>query len=163
MEQRLTALFITAAEVVLGEIGFPHIRVDREASTEEDHSEGSEILVMVGLVGQIKGHLVLHFPPKSAKAFVEHLSDHLGMENFNENDMQYRKSALAEIANQIGGKATVLLSDLGVDCLITPPTVLSGKGISTALPEADERHQFSIFGDFGNFACILAVKNSKVI
>jgi CheY-specific phosphatase CheX len=159
----LTALFINAAEVVLGEIGFPNIRLNMEALVEEEPSEESEILIMVGLVGHIKGHLVLHFPPKSAVAFVGHLSDLLGMDGFNPDDMQYRKSALAEIANQIGGKATVLLSELGVDCLITPPTVLSGKGITTALPEADERHFFSIFGDFGNFTCILAVKNSKVI
>lgn len=163
MENRITASFIAAAEQVLQEIGFPRIKVQTEKNGSRASPQDTEILAMVGLVGDLKGHLVLHFPPESSIAFVDHLSGHLGMEGESAEDPQYRKAALSEISNQIGGKATILLSERGVDCMITPPTVLSGTGVQAALPEADDHYMFSVSGDFGVFSCILAIKNSKII
>lgn len=163
MEKRITTSFIAAAEQVLQEIGFPHIRVLEVTNGSGASPQDTELLAMVGLVGDLKGHLVLHFPSVSSMIFVEHLSGHLGMEGESAADPQYRKAALAEISNQIGGKATNLLSEHGMDCMITPPTLLSGTGVQAALPEADDQYMFSVSGDFGVFSCILAIKNSKII
>jgi CheY-specific phosphatase CheX len=116
---------------------------------------------MVGLVGDLKGHLVLHFEHDAAVDFVGQLSGHLGMAGENPQDVQYRKSALAEISNQIGGKATVLLAESGLDCMITPPTVLSGNSMQAVLPSNDIQHFYTVSGNFGTFSFILSLKHSK--
>ena len=154
---------MAATEAVLQEIGFPGITIRENGNKDSTDVPSWEILAMIGLVGGLKGHLVLHFPPNSSVSFVTHLSGHLGMTGENPEDMQYRKAAVAEIANQIGGKASALLSDMDIDCMITPPTLLSGNGIQAVLPEADEHHSFLVSGEFGTFFCILALKNSRPI
>jgi len=155
-------LFQDAAHSVLTEIGFQGISIRQTDVQSQNGTQAWEIVSMVGLVGALRGHLVLHFPSNSSKPFVASLSKYLGMDK-EDHSLQYIKSALAEVANQISGKATVLLLEEGLDCMITPPTVLSGTALNLVLPESDEQHGFTVFGNFGAIFCVLALKNSKSI
>lgn len=116
---------------------------------------------MIGIVGALRGHFMLRFSERDAITFVEHLSGHLGMHGEDPNDPSYRKAAIGEIANQLGGRAVAVLADSGIDCMVTPPTVITGANVGAALPESDDRSIFSASGSFGRFHCIVAIKNSK--
>lgn len=163
METFISSSFTKAAKQVLGEIGFPGITIHENNASEANGQQDSEILAMIGIVGELRGHLIIHFPLNGSTPFVSHLSGHLGMRDEDPEDIRYRKAALAEIANQISGAAVAILAEQGTDCLITPPTVLTGQSISAVLPEADQQYSFSVQGEFGKFSCILAIKNTKMI
>lgn len=162
MRKQIEVLFQDAALSVLKEIGFQGVSILQTDVQTQNNAKTWEIVSMVGLVGSLKGHLVLHFPLNSSEPFVVSLSKYLGMDK-EDHSLQYIKSALAEVANQISGKATVLLSEEGIDCMITPPTVLSGTALSLVLPESDEQHGFTVSGNFGAIFFVLALKNSKLI
>jgi chemotaxis protein CheX len=163
VETNVASTFTRALELVLAEIGFGGIRIQTAAAPTPAAAAGAdpEILAMVGLVGDLKGHLVFHFGHDAAVAFVRQLSGHLGMHGEDPGDLQYRKSALAEISNQMGGKATVLLAESGLDCLITPPTVLSGNGVRAVLAGNDIEHFYTVSGNFGTFSFILSLKHHQ--
>jgi CheY-specific phosphatase CheX len=162
VQKQIDTLFQDAAQSVLEEIGFQDISIRQTDIQTQNDTKTWEIVSMVGLVGALRGHLVLHFPLHSSQPFVVSLSKYLGMDK-EDHSLQYIKSALAEVANQISGKATALLSEEGLDCMITPPTILSGTALSLVLPESDEQHGFTISGNFGAIFCVLALKNSKLI
>lgn len=149
---------MAAAKLVLGEIGFKGIRITENRRPPKG-GEGSDILAMIGIVGSLRGHFVIRFQGQDARSFVEHLSGHLGMDG--EDDARYRKAAIGEMANQLAGRAMAALADSGIDCMVTPPTIITGTSVGAVLPEADDRCIFSARGKFGKFHCIVAIKNSK--
>lgn len=145
---------------MLEEIGFADIRtVESPVVAEAD----ADMLATIGLVGAARGHFVLRFDSASAIAFVAKLSSCLGMEGNDPRDPRFRKEALGEIANQIGGRAIALLAEIGLDCMITPPTIIAGVAVNAVLPESDDKSAFTVAGGFGEFRCVLALKRSKAI
>lgn len=149
-----------AAEMVLEESGFVRFTVGQNSAETGDRID---LIAALGLVGDLKGHFVVRIGAEAALSFVRILAGHLGMDGENPQDLQFRKAAFGEITNQIGGRAIALLSELGIECMITPPTVITGIGIDSMLPESDDRIRFSIEGDFGSFSCALALKRIKSI
>jgi CheY-specific phosphatase CheX len=160
VESTVRASFIAATKLVLGEIGFTGIRITANRRLPVG-GEGKDILAMIGIVGALRGHFVIRFTDQDALTFVEHLSGHLGMHGEDPGDARYRKAAIGEMANQLGGRAMAALADSGIDCMLTPPTVITGTSVGAALPESDDRCIFSAKGHFGRFHCIVAIKNSK--
>lgn len=153
---------MAATKLVLGEIGFKGIRITENRRLPRG-GVGGEILAMIGIVGALRGHFVIRFRDQDALSFVEHLSGHLGMEGEDADDVRYRKAAIGEMSNQLGGRAMAALADSGIDCMVTPPTIITGTSVASALPESDDRCIFSAAGRFGRFHCILAIKNSKAL
>jgi chemotaxis protein CheX len=149
-----------AAEFVLKESGFAKFTVGADNIEAKSRID---MIVAIGIVGDLKGHFVVRIDTLTASSFVKLLSGHLGMHGENPEDPQYRKAAFGEIANQIGGRAIALLSEIGLECMITPPTVITGKDVDSMLPEADDHMFFSVHGDFGAFKCALALKRIKTI
>jgi len=159
VEDSIKSTFMSAAHLVLEEIGFVGVQVSETKNT----AKTSGLLAMIGIVGALKGHLVLEFESEVATTFISMLSDHLDMGKEDLHDAKYQKAAIAEISNQIGGRTVALLSEGHYDCMITPPTVLTGRGVDAVLPESNDRFAFFIEGKFGRFECIIALKGGKSI
>ncbi|HCM26259.1 MAG: hypothetical protein A2Z99_05345 [Treponema sp. GWB1_62_6] len=157
METYVRSTFISAAKLVLDEIGFRGLSVDEIPAADAS----IEIVAAVGIVGDLKGHFVMIFGKGVPERFVDALSIHLGMDGDDGDAIRYRKAAIGEIANQISGRAAALLGERKTDCMITPPTVIAGTGVETSLPESDDRNAFSVHGDFGELGCIIALKSAK--
>jgi CheY-specific phosphatase CheX len=155
VEASIRQAFSAAAQQILGEIGFAGVQVEEGTASG---AGSADYLAVLGLVGGIKGHLVVRFANPVAGSFVGGMSRHLGMNA--EEDPHYRKAALGEIVNQIGGRATALLGEVGIDCLITPPTVIAGIDVDAALPESHNRCWLGVSGEFGTFHCVIALKNA---
>ena len=96
MRKQIDTLFQNAAQSVLEEIGFQGISIRQTDVQTQIDANAWEIVSMVGLVGSLKGHLVLHFPLNSSEPFVVSLSKYLGMDK-EDHSLQYIKSALAEV------------------------------------------------------------------
>lgn len=144
---------------MLEEIGFSGFSLSDSAS----FAERVDLIATVGLVGGVKGHFIIRIGADSALGFVRTLSAHLGMHQENPEDNGYRKAAIAEFANQVGGRATVLFEESGIECSITPPTLISGEGVETFSPESDQKYTFSVQGAFGEFMCGVDIKSAKTI
>jgi len=158
--ESIRSSFTEATRLVLEEIGFTSAEIK---SVSGNGKETIDLIASIGLVGQLKGYFILRFGTPCATEFVRMLSGRLGMEDSDHSDLHFRKAAISEIANQFGGKAIALLSEKGMDCMITPPTVISGNGVDASLPESDDMFEFVIVDSFGSFRCVVALKGSKLI
>lgn len=156
MLEAIRSSFTEATRLVLEEIGFTTVEISSGSGKEK---ETIDLIASIGVVGQLKGYFVLRFGTPSATEFVKALSGWLGMDDADHSDPHFRKAAISEIANQFGGKAIALLSEKGMDCMITPPTVISGNGVDASLPESDDMFEFAIIDSFGSFRCLVALKS----
>lgn len=70
------------------------------------------------------------------------------------------RAALAELANQVSGRATMYLSELGVEARITPPSVLTGTGVSLAVADGLQFYDLPVSSTIGTFDLVVGVQES---
>jgi len=90
---------------------------------------------------------------------VKHMENYLGLVPGDEDRSRWCRSTVAEMANQIAGTAVVQLSEIGIDCMITPPTNLSGESIEASIPTSDFTKEITIKLPWGMIHSTLAIKN----
>ncbi len=112
-----TDLFSTMMMIEL-EVGEPI--VDRTVM-----EEAVVITGMIGLAGEYKGNIAIHFSEKMA---LKSISAMLGME-FEELSDDI-KDAIGEVANIVAGGAKTELSAVGVGFDLSLPTVIAGQSYS---------------------------------
>ncbi|MFA6449902.1 MAG: chemotaxis protein CheX [bacterium] len=89
-----------------------------------------EVAIFIGITGQLSGQVVISMPKASACGIAAAM---LMEETVYELD-EFAQSALAELANMIIANSTIGLSEAGVTCDITPPSVITGKKMEISLP-----------------------------
>ena len=112
---------IAAREVLRQEIGCEVERGDlhlhKSAYTSHD------VTAIIAVTGAIQGLVLYSLKSDSARKFVETI---LG-QTFVEFD-ELAQSGIAELANVITGKASILLSEAGFSSQISPPALIIGNG-----------------------------------
>ena len=83
-----------------------------------------EVTVLINLVGQIQGVVLFGLSESFGMKLVSKM---MGQE-FTAFD-SLAQSGVAEMGNVITGRATVLLCDSGYQSTISPPTMITGKGV----------------------------------
>lgn len=114
--------FVTAAALVLREeLG---LEVDRgELSVAETDYTTREVTVLIGITGQLEGTVLYGTDEAMAVNIVYELT--------GERKVIYDEtceSAIAELGNVISGRAATLFESQGIDCTISPPSVIRGRG-----------------------------------
>lgn len=94
---------------------------DKDASTQD-----SKINIEIGIIGDLQGKVIYHFPKETSLEMVKIMS---GME-FSEID-DFVTSALGEIANIISGNVMSTLSVQKISCDILAPNILNNAGEKT--------------------------------
>lgn len=84
--------------------------------------QGSDVNTIIGVTGQLEGQVIYTFDEKVALKIASGLMDE-EVEHLDE----LAKSAVAELGNIITGNAAICLSEAGYSCVLTPPTILTGK------------------------------------
>lgn len=114
--------FVDAAvEVILVETS---IKLDRgELSLEKEPYITDDVVVIISLVGRVVGNVIYGMSKETALA----LASRIMGEPFTEFNM-LAQSGIAELGNVITGKASVKLTEAGYESVISPPTMLQGKG-----------------------------------
>jgi chemotaxis protein CheX len=93
------------------------ITLHKSALTTDD------ISVIINLVGQVQGVVIYELSKETGLQFVSRLME----QKISELDA-LAQSGIAELGNVISGRATVELSKSGYDAIISPPTMVIGKG-----------------------------------
>ncbi len=114
--------FVNAARAVLQheigcDIGRSDLRLHRSAYTSH------EVTAMVAVTGAIQGMVLYGLRSDTACRLVGRILD----QTFAEFD-DLAQSGIAEMANVITGKASVLLSEAGFPAQISPPALIIGNG-----------------------------------
>jgi len=123
MDIRFINPFIRAAtEVLQKEINAEVTRTDtslyRGATTSDD------ITILLGVTGDVRGAVLYQVSEATAKQL---LSEMVGRPFAVWDELA--ESGLAELGNVITGRAAAGLEEAGFMCRITPPTVITGRGV----------------------------------
>ncbi len=116
--------FISASTRVLQQL----IKIDPVVETPrrlENTIPGSDIVVIVGLTGEIKGQVMFTMEEDTAIQVVKLMT-------FNDNvsELDYiGQSAISELGNMITGQTGMEMYSAGITIDITPPSLCRGEGI----------------------------------
>lgn len=114
-----------------------------------------EVTVLINLVGQVQGVVLFGMSEVVGKSLVSKM---MGQE-FAEFD-NLAQSGVAELGNVISGRATVLLSDAGYQSTISPPTMITGKGVQISTLDFP-RIVVPLTCEFGEIVIHLALRESQ--
>ncbi len=162
MNSKTVALFSTALREVLTESGFQQVVVDEPISwNTSDRTNTIQVSVSVGLTGDIAGFIMLQGTKAVAQRYAELLSLQMGVpiEDTGGFD-EMHKAALAEFINQIGGRATIRLSEAQIDTDITPPTIVIGDSVSAVFAAGLAGSDIPVRGPAGNLFCTVLYRGA---
>lgn len=114
--------FVTAAAYVLQQELKAEVERGELAVAATDYTT-KEITVLIGVTGDLEGTVLFGTTEAMAMNIVYELT--------GERKVFYdetSESAIAEMGNVISGRATALFEQQGIRCMISPPTVITGRG-----------------------------------
>lgn len=147
--------FKQSIQEIMTETGFHESVIELECN-EIDYS----ILITIGFTGRVHGYLMLQADMESANNFINILADYIGMEIEEDSFGDFHKSTFCEIVNQISGRSTNHLSEIGLDSDITPPSIIIGSSIYTSISDFDATQTYYVKDDFGSFKVFIGINIS---
>lgn len=143
---------------VLSESGFTDLTVSEARPRGDATAPPFDVSISVGVAGSLKGFMFLQAERTSAIAVAGEIGRLMGVAVADEDGMgSMHRAALAELANQVSGRATIYLSEIGFDTDITPPTVLTGSGVSLAVPDGLAIHDAQLDGPQGSLHLVVGL------
>lgn len=124
MEVKYINPFIEASKKVLYEL------VGEEPDTQapkllENSISGDDLLIIIGLTGEIKGQVMFTLKEKTALNIAKKMTFDDSLPELNE----YAESAISEMANMISGSTSMIMYQEGILIDITPPSICRGSGM----------------------------------
>jgi len=151
----VTSAIADSISQVVEETGFTDFTVLPEQ--EIDHSYN--ISISIGLAGKLQGFLFYRALKQDAIGLAGHLATLMGIDLESNGELtSMHKAALSELANQISGRATILLSHKGIDTDITPPTIITGDSISFGISEQLLFHGFILDSPQGSLHILAGLR-----
>ncbi len=123
--------FIESFITVIPQLGFAKAHKGKLSLKGMDLID-SGVIIVVGIVGDIKGNVVYSIDIESAKKIASTMM--MGMP-VNELD-EMAKSAISELSNMLTANAATIFSGLGTRIDISTPTLLHGENISIKMNSA---------------------------
>lgn len=124
--------FITGLLEVSGMLGIGSLTRTGLNKREKLKTE-NEVNIIIGLVGDIKGNVVLSMQEKTAMNIASKM---MGGMPVNEFDLM-PKSALCELTNMVSGRSVSELEKIGVLTNITPPTLVHGHNLISLISQVE--------------------------
>lgn len=120
--------FIEAFNNVMPELGFGGVDIGGLGVKSKDFI-GSGVIVLVGIVGAIRGNVVYTMSTQAAKKIAAIMMMEEWVEELDETAM----SALSELTNMLTAHAATAFSKMGVAIDISTPTMLQGDNVSISM------------------------------
>lgn len=126
MNVRFLNPFVEAAsEVMQAEV---QASVQRGQLSLQTHAmTADDVTVLINLIGQVQGVVLYGLSEATAQAMVSRIMGQ-SFETFD----NLAQSGVAELGNVITGRATIKLSEAGYQSTISPPTLITGKGVQVS-------------------------------
>jgi len=117
--------FIQAFTNVIPQLGFNTVKKNKLSVKNQDLLS-SGVIIIVGLVGDIKGNVAYCVSMDNAKKIASSMMMGMPISEFDE----MAQSALSELANMLTANAATVFAELEVSIDISTPTLLHGENIS---------------------------------
>jgi chemotaxis protein CheX len=143
--------FVSAAYLVLENMG-NHRTEKGKLSVKSSPVEGSEVNSIIGVTGEIRGQVLYSMTEETAKKLASTMLMGMPVAEFDE----LCKSAISELGNMITGNAVSELSNIGLNCTITPPSLVMGENVSISFKDA-QILVIPLTTDFGRFTIYIAL------
>lgn len=117
--------FIQAFTNVIPQLGFNTVKKNKLSVKNQDLLS-SGVIIIVGLVGDIKGNVAYCVSMDNAKKIASSMMMGMPISEFDE----MAQSALSELANMLTANAATVFAQLEVSIDISTPTLLHGENIS---------------------------------
>lgn len=128
MDVKFVNPFIESFHAVMPQLGFNEIRqCELKINGQELIKTG--VIVVVGIVGAVKGNVVYCLDLEHAKQIASTMMMGMPVDEFDE----IPQSALSELMNMLTASAATCFYDLGVQIDISTPTLLQGKNVSVKM------------------------------
>jgi chemotaxis protein CheX len=115
--------FLEAVKNVLSQFGISDIKV--QGIKKEKKYDETEIISIIGLVGDVRGNVSYSMSEDTAKKVVSTMMMGMPVESIDEMAM----SAVGELTNMFTGNASTILAQNGFKIDITPPSTVIGQNI----------------------------------
>lgn len=120
--------FLMAFQNVMPQIGFQSIKRGK-LSVKGKKLQTDGILIIIGIVGDLKGNVVYSMNMDDAKKISSKMMMGMPVDEFNE----MAQSALSELANMLTANASTEFSKENIGISISTPTLMYGENITTKL------------------------------
>jgi chemotaxis protein CheX len=128
VDVKLVNPFIESFFGVMPQLGFSEVQKGNLSLKGKD-LKSSGVVIIVGIVGEIRGNVVYTMDFESAKKIASTMM--MGMPVSELDDIA--KSALSELTNMLTANAATNFSNLGISIDISTPTLLHGDNISAKM------------------------------
>lgn len=126
MDVKYTNPFIESFTTVMPQLGFSNVQIDDLSAKSCKEIIASGVIVVLGIVGDVRGNVVYTLDIDSAKSIASTMM--MGMPIDEIDDMA--RSALSELTNMLTANAATCFSNTGIVVDISTPTMLQGEKIS---------------------------------
>lgn len=117
--------FMESFNLVMPQLGFSNIKKGN-LSVKDKEITNTGVIMLVGIVGDIKGNVAYSLDMDSAKKVASKMMMDMPIEEFGEME----KSALSELSNMLTASAVTIFSSSEVFVDISTPTLLQGDNVS---------------------------------
>lgn len=128
MDVKLVNPFVEAFVNVMPMLGFQDVKKGN-LSLKGKELNSSGVLIIVGIVGSVRGNVVYSFSMEDAKKIASTMM--MGMPVAELDDMS--KSALSELTNMLTANAATSFSNMDMMIDISTPTLLHGTNVSVKM------------------------------
>lgn len=118
-------LFISAVAGVFEEMTQAQLNISKKAVRTGNIYE-KNVIVLIGLTGEVRGAVTVSMDVEYAKMTASRMMCGMPVDQFDE----MAQSAVREMVNMIMGRVASLFEKIGVIIDITPPTLMTGEGLS---------------------------------
>ncbi|OYO51496.1 chemotaxis protein CheX, partial [Lachnotalea glycerini] len=120
--------FIASFTTVMPQLGFNSIKKGN-LSVKGKELISSGVIIVVGIVGAIKGNIVYVLDKEHAKKIASTMMMGMPVEELDE----MAKSALSELTNMLTANAATCFSTSGIPIDISTPTLLHGSNVTVEM------------------------------
>ncbi|MEM5948913.1 chemotaxis protein CheX [Spirochaetia bacterium 38H-sp] len=155
MEQKIKTILAESLRDILKET---KIKTKQTIDPEEKNTK-TEIISSLGIVGKYKGYGLLFFDKNTALKFTTEASRALGYALEGTTLTELHRSFILEFTNQLFGRLVSKLSTIGIDSMLTPPSLLMGNNLNPISIAKAQETTAKIEGNFGKIFIKLILKN----
>jgi CheY-specific phosphatase CheX len=159
VEQDILEAFLEAVRQVFRETDIPIESVEAAQEPQaEDH-----VITSIGLTGDLKGILMLRTDLSGAAGILHAMTSGIRLPAREDMLTELQMAALAELSNQISGRAITLLSDLHLNCDITPPAVVAARHLRSHVPDLPTSFSRTLRGPFGRITLFVGLQARELL
>lgn len=132
MKEKIIGPFLKSSKEIIMQVGNITIE-EQHPYINKDVVLDSNIGVIIGLTGSIKGQVMINIPEDIGRKIASNMMGGIPVAAFDD----IAKSAICELGNIIVGNAATGLYDMGLKVDITSPSIIEGKGMTYSVGNQD--------------------------